>query len=183
MPECAEQCLQIGGAILRNANLFYFCGGHYWYIMFRINVLEGPLSAEAQGTVIELYQHIFGSAPKQRFYDRLATKSGWLLLIAVDENDRSVGYKLGFEADKDTFYSWLGGVLPSARGYNLGKRMMDIQHDWCIQKGYSVLKTSTFNKWKHMLILNIQSGFEIVGTEWVEEKGTKILLEKKLTKK
>ncbi len=53
------------------------------------------------------------------------------------------------------------------------------QHDWCRTQGYKTIQTKTYNQWRSMLLLNIRSGFTIVGTE-PGRYGLKIVLEKSL---
>jgi GNAT superfamily N-acetyltransferase len=148
--------------------------------MYEIEYLEGPFSEAAQGTVLRLYEAVFGAPPDASALDRLEKQSGWLLVLALDANQQAVGFKLGYRDDPETFYSWLGGVLPEARGHKLGHRMMTAQHDWCRAKGYRKIRTNTLNQWRKMLILNLNSGFDIIGTE-PGSRGLKILMMKELT--
>ncbi len=91
-----------------------------------------------------------------------------------------VAFKIGYEEKKHRFYSWLGGVLPSFRGQGIARELMSRQHQWCKENGYKVLRTKTLNKWKAMLILNLKSGFDIIGT-YIDGKGqTKLILQKEL---
>jgi hypothetical protein len=53
------------------------------------------------------------------------------------------------------------------------------QHDWCRQNGYRTIRTHTYNQWRSMLILNIRSGFDIIGT-LSGKRGLTIVLEKTL---
>ncbi|MBO1582269.1 MULTISPECIES: hypothetical protein [Bacillus] len=57
---------------------------------------------------------------------------------------------------------------------------MEQQHQFLREKGYRIIQTKTKNKWRNMLILNIKSGFDIIGT-YTDEKGEpKIILQKNL---
>ena len=53
---------------------------------------------------------------------RLAGKEH-LLLVTYDSG-RPVGYKLGYALNKETFYSWLGAVIPSHRKLGLAQKML-----------------------------------------------------------
>lgn len=46
--------------------------------------------------------------------------------------------------------------------------------------GYNVIRTQTRNTWREMLILNLQNGYDVVGTR-TEQGETTILLEKCLS--
>ena len=53
-----------------------------------------------------------------------------------------------------------------------------MQHVWCQEKGFQVIKTTTSSDNVPMLIVNLQSGFEIVGSFVNRHKRLKILQEK-----
>jgi len=91
-----------------------------------------------------------------------------------------VGCKLGHERQPGHYYSWLGGVLPSHRRLGIAAALMEQQHTWCRQQGYRRIRTQTFNRWRGMLLLNLQHGFDIVGTLQAA-RGLTIVLEKELT--
>lgn len=101
-----------------------------------------------------------------------------LTLLAID-NEAVVGCKLGYERQPGHFYSWLGCVDPAHRGEGIATELMRQQHDWCRQQGYQSIRTQTYNQWRSMLLLNIRSGFDIVGTVQ-GTRGLTIVMEKKL---
>jgi predicted GNAT superfamily acetyltransferase len=90
-----------------------------------------------------------------------------------------IGCKLGYEREPGLFYSWLGCVDVRFRGHGIAAELMRQQHDWCREQGYRTIRTKTYNQWRSMLLLNIRSGFDIVGTE-PGRHGLKIVLEKSL---
>jgi addiction module HigA family antidote len=92
-----------------------------------------------------------------------------------------VGYKIGYEMTSRLYYSWIGGVLSSMRGRGIARKLMEIQHDEIKKRGYSCIRTHTRNKYREMLVLNIKSGFDIIGVYKSDhdEKQT-IMLEKVL---
>ncbi|MDZ5606438.1 GNAT family N-acetyltransferase [Bacillus pseudomycoides] len=78
------------------------------------------------------------------------------------------------------FYSWLGRGDENYRNQRIGFNLMEQQHQLLREKGYRIIQTKTKNKWRNMLILNIKSGFDIIGT-YTDEKGEpKIILQKNL---
>lgn len=126
-----------------------------------------------------LLKDILDEREPNRVYSNLRNHSRIHLLIAFVDN-KPVAFKLGYEIDRGCFYSWLGGVLPEYRGLGIAKDLIDAQHTWCMDQGYQKIQTKTQNRWREMLMLNIKSGFEIVGFHSSDEGGPKILLEKKL---
>jgi len=129
--------------------------------------------------ISKLAEYIFSDWDFNDFKTKLKSHTGIYLLIAKIEN-QEVGFKLGYEKDNTTFYSWLGGVLPEFRGLGVASDLMVFQQEGCIKKGYKLIQTKTKNKFKEMLLLNIKSGFQIIGFEEVAGGESKIILEKKV---
>jgi ribosomal protein S18 acetylase RimI-like enzyme len=154
--------------------------GYFLKKMYHIISHSGYLDKAAQGTLFRLYEAIFDTKPHADMQYRLA-RYECLLLLAIDAaGGEAVGFKLGYEEDSETFYSWLGGVLPEARGQHLALRLMETQHTLCRERGYRYVRTNTLNRWRNMLIINIKSGFDIIGTQLRHDGTVKILMEKKL---
>jgi GNAT superfamily N-acetyltransferase len=149
--------------------------------MYKIIEKESPLQEGDKGTLFGLYETIFGSTVSDEMRERLAVKTDIHLIFAINEQNKAIGFKIGFREDPETFYSWLGGVLPDYRGQGIAKALMEQQHAWCQHKGYAFIRTKTMNRWKSMLILNIRMGFEVIGVQAGRGGGElKIILEKKM---
>ena len=106
-----------------------------------------------------------------------AEKPGLMVLLAWEE-DACVGVKMGYRRSESTFYSWLGGVLPEARGQGVARRLMLAQHEWVAAQGYRYVTTETYNRYREMLLLNIRTGFDVVGTQTDTKGEAKIMLRK-----
>jgi GNAT superfamily N-acetyltransferase len=126
-----------------------------------------------------LIKNILGEWDPKWFHGHLKNHKNFHLLIAYVDK-KAVGFKLGYELDSFNFYSWLGGVLPEYRDLGIATDLMKAQHEWCRKQGYRKVQTKTVNKYKEMLILNLQNGFEVIGTHLSNEGGFKIVLEKTL---
>jgi len=142
------------------------------YIIFNsipdTEVLEG---------ILELHKDIFGISDD--VINKMASKPQLLVISAVD-GKKVIGYKIGYEVNSHTFYSWLGGVDPDYRKNGIASMLMEKQHQYLRANGYSVVQTKTMNKWRSMLVLNIKNGFDVIDT-YTDEKGLhKIRLEKTL---
>lgn len=116
----------------------------------------------------------------EKFRAKLAAHSKFLFLQAFDGR-RLVGFKFGYAEDANTFYSWLGGVLPEFQNLGLASELMKQQHDWCSNKGFKKILTRTRNEFVSMLRLNLNSGFKIIGAQKSTSDEIKIILEKILT--
>lgn len=141
---------------------------------------SGPPDTAMQEEVFNLYRTIFNSEPNEEARERLLHSRDLLIVLALDENDLAVGFKIGYRQDPDTFYSWLGGVLPDYRRQGIAVQMMQRQHDWARQEGYRFIQTKTLNRWHDMMILNLRHGFSITGTYVGKDGRLRIILEKEL---
>ncbi|WP_243290496.1 GNAT family N-acetyltransferase [Bacillus sp. FJAT-47783] len=139
-----------------------------------INVPDKKLIDSIQELHVLIFGHPFS-------FERLQTKNNILMLLAIEDN-KVIGYKIGYEENEKYFYSWIGGVHPNYRNYGIASKLMYLQHSWCEENGYQAVKTKTKNKWRNMLILNLKHGFDIIGT-YTDSKGeAKIILQKQLEK-
>ncbi|MDH5905247.1 GNAT family N-acetyltransferase [Vibrio splendidus] len=97
--------------------------------------------------------------------ERLAGKTS--LILVAEEAGVLLGFKIGYELDENTFYSWFGGVLPIARNKGVAQAQLDIQEQWVKQQGYQQLKVKSRNLFPAMLRLLLKNGYLI---EKLEEK-------------
>lgn len=102
------------------------------------------------------------------------------LLVAALEGDQVVGFKLGFCERPGVFQSWLGAVLESFEGRGIGRRLMELQHQYLEEHGYHRVRTGTRNRFKRMLILNLRNGFDLIGVK-MKDGDAHLQLEKRLT--
>jgi predicted GNAT family acetyltransferase len=127
--------------------------------------------------IIELHNSIFGTSAD--LINKMESKPQLLVITAMN-GTKVIGYKIGYELDNNKFYSWLGGVDTKYRKHGIASELMEKQHQYIKENGYSVVQTKTMNKWRSMLVLNIKNGFDVIDT-YTDEKGLhKIILEKKL---
>jgi GNAT superfamily N-acetyltransferase len=102
------------------------------------------------------------------------------LLVVALVNDRVVGFKLGFCERPGVFHSWLGAVAESSEGHGIGRRLLELQHQYLQEHGYHMVRTGTRNRFKRMLILNLRNGFDLVGVK-IKDGEAHLQLEKRLT--
>src|SRR5690242_4001843 len=107
----------------------------------------------------KLHEEIFGEKYTRDLEEEMDRRQNCKLLVSHSDTSEVLGFKLGYETGVTEFYSWTGGVLPSARKRGIASSLMKAQHDWCREHGYKRIQTKTKNKWREMLILNIKSGF------------------------
>ncbi|WP_435248168.1 GNAT family N-acetyltransferase [Vibrio sp. nBUS_14] len=126
-------------------------------------VREGSLEE-----VVSVVEQITEFAKKENvasLSERLAGKTS--LLLVAEEAGVLLGFKIGYELDENTFYSWFGGVSSLARNKGVAQAQLDVQERWVKQQGYQQLKVKSRNQFPAMLRLLLRNGYLI---EKLEEK-------------
>ncbi|MBH0156995.1 GNAT family N-acetyltransferase [Fictibacillus sp. 5RED26] len=141
-------------------------------------ILEGMPEKFQLKQILQLHEVIFGASNDDLLFN-MKLKNALTIVTAI-HHSKVVGYKMGYEIDHNTYYSWLGGVDPVYRGQGVASNLMKQQHEYLKMKGYSVVRTKTMNKWRNMLLLNIKNGFDVMETYTNKNGLHKIVLEKKL---
>lgn len=145
---------------------------------FKYLVFAAIPKDELMDGIVKLYSDIFGSSTDD-LINKIKGKTNLVFNIAL-AGDKVVGFKIGFELDSNKFYSWLGGVNTQYRKHGIASKLMEQQHLYLKELGYSVVQTKTMNRWRSMLILNIKNGFDVIDT-FTDDNGLhKIILEKKI---
>ncbi|MEF1288509.1 GNAT family N-acetyltransferase [Vibrio sp. M260118] len=98
---------------------------------------------------------------------RLEGKPRSLIQIA-QEGDNLLGFKIGYQIDETTFYSWFGGVSSLARNKGVAQKLLEIQEAWVSEQGYQQLKVKSRNQFPAMLMLLIKNGYVIENYEQKE---------------
>ena len=83
------------------------------------------------------------------------------LIQVAEENGQLLGFKIGYEIDENTFYSWFGGVSPLARNKGVAQKLLDYQEIWVKKHAYSKLKVKSRNQFPSMLRLLLRNGYLI----------------------
>lgn len=115
-----------------------------------------------------------GAYSRDRYEERLGERRS--LILVAEVGGQPAGYKVGYEEDPTTFYSWLGGVVPGFRNSGVASILRQRQESWARSHGYERLRVKSKNQFPHMLRLLIGAGYSIVGTEGSGD-GLKIVFE------
>ncbi|MEK7725487.1 MAG: GNAT family N-acetyltransferase [Acidobacteriota bacterium] len=148
--------------------------------MIRFEEIEGKPNLQNLEKISQFYQSIFAVTDSEKLHNRINSAENLFTLLAFSDGE-IVGFKLGYQIDRQKFYSWIGGVKSEFRKLGIANELMSRQHDWCRKNGFQIVQTKTKNTFKPMLILNIKSGFDIVELQRNDRNEIKIVLEKKLT--
>lgn len=133
-------------------------------------------------TAVQLSKQIpeFQNPYEAEVYETKLANVPHLILVAYDDG-KPVGFKVGYEREKGSFYSWMGAVLPSHRRKGVAQRLAEVQENWAREKGYPFITFKTRNYLKAMLTFGINNGFNIFKIEERETIGQyRIWLRKQL---
>ena len=89
------------------------------------------------------------------------------LILVAEKAGAILGFKIGYELDDHSFYSWFGGVAPEARNEGVAQMLLEAQEDWVAEQGYKTLKVKSRNQFPAMLRLLLRNDYII---EKFEEK-------------
>jgi len=143
------------------------------------NIFEGDLSNNLFTELLHLYNQLFEDADLEFFKTRFTTQANICSVLAFKKT-QLIGFKIGYPVENNTFYSWIGGVNSEFRNIGIGKQLATLQENYAIEKGFSVLKTKSMNRFKPMMILNLKNGFNITKVYTNTKGQTKIVFEKQL---
>ncbi|WP_428771934.1 N-acetyltransferase family protein [Vibrio sp.] len=90
---------------------------------------------------------------------RLAGKKQ--LVLVAEQDGQLLGFKIGYQQDEQTFYSWLGGVAPLARNTGVAQLLLDHQQRWAAEQDYRWLTVKSRNRFPAMLRLLLRNGYQI----------------------
>ena len=139
---------------------------------------QGEPEDHLLGWLAQLNQAIFkmDESPDQ-LASYLETRSRVLICFALVDGE-PIGFKAGTDEGGGLFESWRGGILNSYRRRGIATELIRLQHAWCLENGFSRIRTVTNQENTPMLILNLRSGFRIMGTFLNQQNRLKVLLEK-----
>tara|TARA_Y100001956_G_scaffold25720_1_gene25483 strand:- start:218 stop:655 length:438 start_codon:yes stop_codon:yes gene_type:complete len=130
-------------------------------VIYRQGTLEECVQVVAQ---IDEFAH---KETVESLSARLEGKLRWFIQVAQEE-DKLLGFKIGYQLDDETFYSWFGGVSPLARNKGVAQSLLEQQEEWVQQQGYKYLRVKSRNQFPSMLRLLIKNGYLIENYEQKE---------------
>jgi predicted GNAT superfamily acetyltransferase len=98
-------------------------------------------------------------------FERRLTSDSASILIAYD-GAAAVGFKVGYDRYRDgSWYSWLGGVLPTHRGRGIANALLEHQEAWACSAGYRCIYIKTRNRFGAMRAMLASAGYQIVAVD------------------
>ena len=129
--------------------------------------------------LLSVYSSIFEDSDSSFFKDRFHKHSQITSILAYNK-DELIGFKIGYPYGDNTFYSWIGGVLPNYRQQGIANELAEQQEIVAKSHGFKKLRTKSMNQFKPMIILNLKRGFDINEVYTNKNGQTKIIFEKEL---
>jgi GNAT superfamily N-acetyltransferase len=110
----------------------------------------------------------FTRPPQREEYERrLSAKH---LRMAAIYDGIMVGCKVGYEIDKDTFYSWIGAVLKDFRRTKIATHLADAQEIWARTEGYKRITLKTNDCFPYMISMSARRKYAVAKTEYKDDK-------------
>ena len=121
----------------------------------RIEVRPSGL-AEALA-VLQRVPELDRDRPAAGYAHRLA--AGASLVLVADRAGVPAGFKIGHALSPEAFYSWVGGVVPEARGAGAGRALLEAQERWVRAHGYARIVVKTAPRFAAMIGLLEAQGY------------------------
>lgn len=121
-----------------------------------------------EGTIAEIVKlsgHIpeFVDPYQKDIYEARFSGCTHLILVAED-GGQLVGFKAGYDRYRDgSFYSWMGGLLPSHRGQGIYQQLTQEMEKWAEKNGFSHILLKTRNRLKPMIRFCLSQGYYVSG--------------------
>jgi ribosomal protein S18 acetylase RimI-like enzyme len=96
-------------------------------MILEVDKYEGEIPATVIAEISSLMPHCLGEGPQPDFGQRVAEKLRPMAFIARVDG-QAVGFKLGYEKNREEFFSWLGGVIKEHRGRGIARELLRRQH-------------------------------------------------------
>jgi ribosomal protein S18 acetylase RimI-like enzyme len=145
-------------------------------IEFRLHL--PPFDSNLIEDLVVLGSLVFGQSDPRYVTWRLSHMPDVSAFCATSEG-QLVGFKAGYAMTERKYYSWLGGVHPDFRRRGIASELMDRQHRWLVQRGYSIVETAANQENHAMAQANLRHGFSICGVR-TEPQRIQILYSKSL---
>ncbi len=128
------------------------------------------------GLIADLYNSTARPPVDAAYFERRLAYHAHTLVLVAELDRQPVGFTCGYELRPTTFYSWLYGVLPNARGLGIGSQLMDALHAWVQEHGYEMIRLECYNQHREMILLAVKRGYDIVGVRWDSHTASNLVI-------
>jgi len=152
--------------------------GHFGTLQCELHTAY--IGEELLTEIVELSSSLFETSADLPYISTINDQESSMSLIVRDQKRKLIGFKLGYNASQDVFYSWLGGVHPLHRKLGIASALIDVQCSWCRQSNFSIIRTKSLISNTSMYSLNRKKGFFVVGNDFSGSRGPKLIFSKNL---
>lgn len=145
--------------------------------MLEFQLLQAPYAEPLLDELHALGLEVFGALDRAELAWRLRELPRASLFVARAQ--QLVGFKLGYAVASARYYSWLGAVHPAWRRQGIALQLLERQHRWLLEQGFTAVETAAVPSNLAMLSLNLRAGFRIIGN-YCREDDLRVLLAKPL---
>lgn len=139
--------------------------------------IEGIPDENIYQELTKFYSSLFEDADL-KFFKQRVLEHPQLCTVLAYQNDNLIGFKIGYPYSENTFYSWIGGIIPQFRKKGIATQLAKLQEDYVRSKGFTKLRTKSMNQYKPMMVLNLKNDFDITKIYTNSKGQTKIVFEK-----
>lgn len=155
-------------------------GFSYTWRMVDYQLLQSPYTDALMDELQALGAPVFGELDGVEVAWRL-TELPCSTVFVARAGALLVGFKLGYAVARKRYHSWLGAVHPEWRRQGIALALMERQHRWLLEHGYTAVETATAPSNQAMLNLNLRVGFRVIGTYCRDDGKQRITLAKSLS--
>lgn len=155
--------------------------------MKSMKIVIRELSKKEISQVIRVSKIIFNVTDDSDKYHTLAlwedkyNKNG--ILLGAYFNEKLVGYKFGYEENKETFHSWMGGVLEEFRGNKIATQLLRFQENILKDRRYKYITVNTVeSKYPEMFKFLLKQGYVIESTIQQKEPDSSFVIKSNFKK-
>ncbi|MEQ8745366.1 GNAT family N-acetyltransferase [Pyruvatibacter sp.] len=131
-----------------------------------ITLLQSPFAPKHLAGFTRLSGDVFGADASEEWLASLAWRLESMpdVTVFIAERDGApVGFKAGYATALRRYYSWLGGVVPSARRQGIARALMREQHRWITASRFNHVECHVEQKNRAMIEANLKAGFVVAG--------------------
>lgn len=127
---------------------------------------EPPYPDHLVSEIVELSEAAFGNKAPDEWVSALKWRIHNMpdfTVFITEEGGQLTGFKAGYAAAYDRYYSWLGAVHPDFQRQGVARSLMQYQHDWLAVSRFAMVSTHVAQSNNAMIAANLEFGLQKAG--------------------
>lgn len=120
--------------------------------------------------IVELFNAVFSPKRELAFFERRFSGRTHVLSLIAEVDHRPVGFSCGIELKPNTWFNWLVGVVPDCRRAGIASQLLEAEHAWAAEHGYSYVRMECHNHHRGAIHMAVNLGFDVVGVRWDKDR-------------